>query len=538
SDLSLPDVLRRIVALSAELVGARYAALGVIGPDRKLIEFINVGIDEETRERIGDLPTGGGILGLLIDQPEPLRLHDLAEHPEPLRLDDLTTHPASYGFPRDHPPMRTFLGVPIRVRGEVFGNLYLGEKRGAARFTEEDEQVVLALAAAAGVAIENARLYSEAQQRERWLRAATAIATSVLSGCPTGEVLDLVAAQARRLAAADVALIALCEPDESLLLETADGEDVDGLLGTRLPADSLAGEVVARAASVMIDDASGDDRVQHPFVEEIGAGPMTLVPLGTADRVLGTLILVNRKGGPAFPPPVVEMAQSFAGQVALALVLAAAQEDRSRLAVFEDRDRIARDLHDLVIQRLFAAGMMLQGVGRMVDRPDTAARIARAVDELDETIREVRSTIFALQASPGEESPSLRARVLAEAARAARSLGFDPTASFTGAIDAAVPDAIGEHVQAALREALSNIARHARASRAEVLLEASRDQVCLTVTDNGVGIPPHGRRSGLRNIVSRAEGLGGSCHFEPVDPQGTRLTWRVPLRASGRPGQG
>jgi signal transduction histidine kinase len=515
--LELPQTLRRIVEAGVELVDARYGALGVVGPDRRLVEFVHTGIPTEQAALIGPLPQGRGILGLLI------------ERPEPIRLDDLGTHPASYGFPPHHPRMRTFLGVPIRVRGEVFGNLYLAEKRGSARFSEEDEQVVLALAAAGGVAIENARLYFEAQQRERWLRASTAIATSVLSGRPAADVLDLVAARARQLAAADLAGIALSEPDGTLVLEAVDGDDFDGLVGARLPADSLSAQVVARAAPVAIDDATGDDRLYRPFVDEVSAGPMMLVPLGTPERVLGTLLVLNHKGGASFPAQVLDMVQSFAGQAALAIVLAEAQQDRSRLAVFEDRDRIARDLHDLVIQRLFATGMMLQGVGRMVDRPDTTARIQRAVDELDETIREVRSTIFALQAPATEETPSLRARVLAEAARAARALGFDPTVSFAGAIDTRVPDAIGEQVLAALREALANVARHAHASRAVVLLEASPDEVCLTVTDNGVGIGPHGRRSGLRNLVRRAEDLDGSCGFEPVDPHGTRLRWCVPL---------
>ncbi|NUU22529.1 MAG: GAF domain-containing protein [Streptomycetaceae bacterium] len=518
ADLDLHATLYRIVEEAVELVDAEFGAIGVLGPqgpERELVDFIHVGLDDETAARIGDLPRGRGILGLLIDDPEPLRLADL------------TLHPSSYGFPAHHPPMHSFLGVPIRLRDEVFGNLYLTEKRGRSGFSAEDKQVVRALAAAAGVAIENARLYTQAREREEWIQGSVDITTTLLGTEDPDEALHVVARRARSLASADFSAIYLPQQDGSYLVEITDGEDVSALAGTSIPKGSPLADLIDAGRSMFIADMSTDPRV---MLEQSRAfGPGLFVPLAAGDRVLGALELDRSIGAVPFTGTEQAMFKAFAGQAAVALMLAAAQRDRSRLAVYEDRDRIARDLHDLVVQRLFATGMMLQGAARLAKVPEVIRRLNQAVDELDATIREVRSTIFALQQTPGDAEPGVRARVLREAAAAAPALGFEPAVDFVGPVDSRVTDDVAEQLLAALREALSNAARHAHASRVEVALVVEENAV-LTVTDDGVGIPETGRRSGLDNRRTRAESRGGVAGFGPgPDGRGTTITWRAPV---------
>src|SRR6266542_2982914 len=485
SDLSLPDVLRRIVRSAAELAGAQYAALGVIGPDRKLTEFINVGIDDEIRERIGDLPTGKGILGLLIDEPRPIRLHDLAEHPQ------------SFGFPANHPPMRSFLGVPIRVRGEVFGNLYLTEKSDGVDFTEEDEEIVIALAAAAAVAVENARLFEQTHRREQWLEASTEITGSLLAG----------------------------------------GQNADQLPGHVIPvAGTVAGRVYASGRPELVLDLSTEpepesEQPEESLIPRKELGPTILVPLGAGEHTLGVLVVARAAGALPFTDAEMRMVSAFAGHAALTVEFGRAQEDRERLLVFEDRDRIARDLHDLVIQRLFAIGLGLQGTSRLVSRPDVAGRLAGFVGDLDETIAEVRRTIFALQNEPSADATSLRAQILAAASEAQAPLGFEPHVRFVGPIDSLADDDARADLIGTLREALANVARHAHAGTAQVSARAdpSTGLLELVVTDDGVGIDPaQTRRSGLANLADRAERHGGTLTVD-TGPDGTTLTWRIPV---------
>jgi signal transduction histidine kinase len=356
SDLSLPLVLRRIIAAACELVDARYGALGVIGPGADglgpgLVEFITVGADEDAINRIGPYPEGRGVLGLLITDPKPRRIRNLADHPQ------------SWGFPPNHPPMRSFLGVPIRIRDTVFGILYLTEKRLADEFSQEDEDLVVALASAAAVAIENARLLAR--------------------------------------------------------------------------------------------------------VEE--------------------------------------------------------------LAVVEERERIARELHDVVLQRLFATGLGLQALEAQAVDAHVAGGLHQAVADLDDTVRDIRGAIFALNAYElGERS--LRVLTLALAAEARGSLGFEPHVHFEGPVDAALPAALVAHLHATLRETLSNVARHAGATKVDIHLIA-RDDLTLRVIDNGRGIPvDHRDGNGLRNIAVRARQLGGGVTIAPAGKHGTSVEWRVPFQ--------
>ncbi|SFY48154.1 sensor histidine kinase [Streptomyces sp. F-1] len=520
-ELELEQVLHSIVEAAAALVDAEYAALGVIGPDgTTLAAFHTVGLSEERIHRIGPYPEGHGILGELI------------RHPEPLRLPKISEHPASYGFPPGHPPMNTFLGVPIRVRDQVFGNLYLTEKRGGLDFDEEDESVLATLAVAAGVAIDNARLYEDSRLRERWLLANAEISHSLMSGSERAEALDLIAERARENTGSALAAVAMPMPDtESLGVEIAVGAQAEAHRGLVLPLhNSLMGLAFTAAAPVTSDDVAHDERISQEPPRFEGLGPAVAVPIGTGEGgARGVVLLARESDRPVFSDKETEMLRGFAAQAAIAMELAQRRQAAQQIALLEDRDRIARDLHDLAIQRLFATGMTLQSAGRFIEHPEASERVLRAVDDLDETIKIIRSTIFGLRAREGAAAGGLRARVVRVAGEASPVLGFAPGVRMEGLIDTDVPGEIAEHVVAVLSEALTNIARHAHADRAEVLLVTDGREVRLTVRDNGVGIPDGGRRSGLRNMAERARRLGGRLEVGKGELGGATLEWRVPL---------
>ncbi|MBD0741365.1 histidine kinase [Streptomyces sp. CBMA152] len=520
-ELDLEQALRSIVEAAAVLVDAEYAALGVIGPDgRRLSAFHTVGVSEEQIARIGPYPEGHGILGELI------------HHPEPLRLAKISEHPSSYGFPAHHPPMNTFLGVPIRVRDQVFGNLYLTEKRGGAQFDEEDVSVTLTLAVAAGVAIDNARLYEESRLRERWLQVNAEITHRLMSGDARGEVLGLIAQRAGEITGSALAAVALPMTDTaSLAVEIAVGMDAEAHRGLVLPMDrSLMGLAFSSAAPVTSADVSHDERVSPEPPRFGGLGPSVAVPIGTGDAgVRGVVLLARKAGRPVFTATETETLQAFAAQAAIAMELAERRQDAEEVAVLKDRDRIARDLHDLAIQRLFATGMTLQSAGRFIEHEEAAERVARAVDDLDETIKIIRSTIFGLRTREGAGEAGLRARAVRVVGEAAPVLGFAPSVRMEGLLDTDVPKEIADHVVAVLSESLTNIARHAGASRTDVVLATDGREVRLSVTDNGVGIPADGRRSGLRNLAERAEHLGGRLELGAAEGGGAALMWWVPL---------
>ncbi|MEU7659138.1 sensor histidine kinase [Streptomyces lincolnensis] len=519
-ELDLEQALRSIVQAAAVLVDAEYAALGVIGPDgKRLSEFLTVGVNDEQIAQIGHYPEGHGILGELIRRPEPLRLTKISEHP------------ASYGFPAQHPPMNTFLGVPIRVRDQVFGNLYLTEKQGGAQFDEDDESVLSTLAVAAGVAIDNARLYEESRLRERWLQASAEITHSLLSGSDRAEVLGLIAERAREITSAVLAVVAVpMEDSGALTVELAIGEGAENQRGLVLSADdSLAGRAFSRVAPVTSGDISRDEPGPAGLSVVPGLGPAVAVPIGSGDGVRGVALLVREAGQTVFSEKEAEPLLAFAAQAAVAMELAEHRRDAEQIAVLQDRDRIARDLHDLAIQRLFATGMTLQSAGRFIEHPEASGRVARAVDDLDETIKIIRSTIFGLRSRDDAPGSGLRARVVRAVGDAAPVLGFAPSVRMEGLLDTQVPKDIADDVMAVLAEALTNIARHARAGRVDVLLETGDGEVRLTISDNGVGIPPEGRRSGLRNMTERAERSGGTLEWACPPGAGTTLVWRVPV---------
>ena len=527
SDLSLPVLLRQIVTAACQVVDARYGALGVLpeeGDD--LAQFVNTGFDDETVTAIGALPHGRGILGLLIKEPHPLR------------LDDLTQHAASFGFPDHHPPMRTFLGVPVRVREEVFGNLYLTEKRNGLPFTADDEDLVVALAAAAGVAVENARLYGETQRRHEWTRAATHLAPRLIANDSRGW--HLVAREARRAAGADVALVVRdAAAPLALAVATRDEEGPAGVgttaeLAARQPSSAGAEWDTHRLGDIdenptlarLVVDLGSDDAEQR----EGAARPALVVPLRLTKDRSWALIVVGDRGQPPYTALDLELAGVFADQAALALELATAAQDRRRLAVFEDRDRIARDLHDLVIQRLFATGLGLQGLVPHLQGGAEAARLEGYVDDLDATIRDIRSAIYALHASDrtGDRTRGLLEHLLQESAE---PLGVRPQLTVAGPIDTVVDGDLRADLLAVVREALANVARHAGAHMVKVGVELTGDALLLTVDDDGSGVPADpGRRSGLTNMQHRARRHGGDVRLEDSPLGGTRVSWTAQIR--------
>jgi signal transduction histidine kinase len=515
-DLALPVVLRRIVEAARELVGAQYAALGVIAPDGHLAEFVHDGMSGRAVERIGHLPQGKGLLGALIDDPRPIRLECIQDDER------------SSGFPADHPPMDSFLGVPIRVRDTVFGNLYLAEST-KGRFSSEDEELAAALAATAGMVIDNARLFETLGARQEWLRASATVTRRLLSGGADDAVepLRLIAERCRDLSQADLVTVIRPAPDGGeLRVEIAVGNaDADSPVGVRVPLEgSLAGRVFTTAEPLR---ASSPDQpgLATMAVGRTDLGPVLLLPLLGSQRVHGVLTAARVRGKAVFSEEDLDMAAGFANQASVAIELAEARAEQQRAEILGDRDRIAADLHDHVIQRLFGTGLSLHGVASMLGPGTAKDRVLTAVKDLDDTISQIRTTIYQLGQAASPDRGGIRARLLEVVIEQTPALGFEPSVRFTGVLEQTLPEDVVEDLLAALREALSNVARHARARSAAVAVTASTGQVRLGVTDDGVGVGPITRLSGLANLRRRAEQHGGSFTIAAGERSGTELTW-------------
>ncbi|SEK89600.1 Histidine kinase-, DNA gyrase B-, and HSP90-like ATPase [Blastococcus sp. DSM 46786] len=522
----LEATLREIVEAAVRHVGASYGALGVLTPDgRALDRFVTVGMDQEDHERIGRPPAGAGILGLLVQDPTPLRLADLGRHP------------ASVGIPLGHPPMRSFLGVPVRVRDSVFGNLYLTEKRTGTAFTDADLEVAQGLAAVAGLAIENARLLEHAEQRRAWSQAGTDIATALLSGRPTGEVLRAAAAGVAELAGADaVGILAPLPGDEGTLTVTAAvGPEAADSEGVRIPlTGTRLGEAHRSGTPVLVDDVAIPQKPGTVHAAVIGEftdryGPALFLPLGGPSPPT-TLVALRLRSRPPFDPAVLEPAAAFATHATVAMRLVRSQQREQRLQVQADRDRIARDLHDHVVQRIFATALALDRLGRSLGEtaPDVAGRIAGHVDELDGTIARIRASIFELHGAQDSSSDAVRRR-LAEVVRSVTDgHGVRPDLRVRSEVEDLPPDLAGD-VVAVVRELVTNVVRHAGATRVTVAV-ALGDEVGVVVTDDGGGLPAVTVRSGLANLADRAERRGGRLAIS-TGTSGTEIRWTVPLPA-------
>lgn len=514
-DLSLDAVLERVVQSACRLLRARYGALGVIGDDQALSHFISIGIDGELAHRIGPLPTGHGVLGLLISDPRPMRLHDLRTHPE------------AYGLPDHHPPMQSFLGVPIRVRDVVFGNLYLTEKEDGSDFTAEDEGLAVALAAAAGVAIENARLYDDARRRARWLEACMDVSGLMLSSDRdyTAGGLDPIASRALQESVSELALIvAPAATGPGYLVAGAAGDRSSSFSGRSLTLDSpLLQGVLEGGEPVLLDDAAA------LFGELDGgiSGPLLAVALSTQGAHHGLLLLVRDPDAVEFARTDIEMGAVFGSHVALALELARVHRLREELLVFTDRDRIARDLHDLVIQRLFAAGLSVQSLTRYTKDDLALERIRAITGELDEAIRSLRDTIYSLKSSSGE-TELLSGRIRRVARSSAKSMPFTPRLTISGPVDAVTPEK-ADNVVAVVSEGLSNAIRHSGADAISVSVAVIKGRVTVVITDNGSGFTEPEKRNGLANLEDRARMFDGECTITSAPDAGTSLEWSVPL---------
>lgn len=513
SGLDLDTTLRTIVHTATNLVDAQYGAMEVHDPGHRVVGFVQEGIDDETFRLIGQLPEGRGVVGLLIDDPRPIRLDNIADHP------------ASVGFPPNHPVMRTFLGVPIRITDRVFGNLYLAEKANEERFSEDDEVLVQALAAAAGIAIENARLYQQAKARQAWIEATRDIATELLSGADPATVFRLIAEKALKLTGTEAALVAIPVDDEQptaaelLVVETA---------GTAV---ATAGQTIPVAGTAV--GAAFSDRVpcrleRMEFDGLDGARAALVLPLRTTDTVAGVVVLLREGGAAPFSDEQLEMTAAFADQAALAWQLATSQRRMRELDVLTERDRIARDLHDHVIQQLFAVGLSLQGAIPRARYPEVQQRLSDAVDDLQAVIQEIRTTIFDLHAA-SYGITRLRQRLDDAVAQFAGS-GLRTSVHFDGPLSV-VDGTLADHAEAVVREAVSNAVRHAHASALTVQVTVD-DDLRIEVTDDGCGMPDDVTGSGLTNLRHRAEQAGGTFTIESSTGQGTSLRWSAPLLAS------
>jgi signal transduction histidine kinase len=518
SELSLPIVLQRIVDLAADVTDARYGALGVIGDGGELVEFITTGISARHRQAIGSPPRGQGILGLLIHEPRPIRIANIG------------THAKSVGFPAHHPPMSSFLGAPVQAMGKVFGNIYLTEKRSAPQFSEEDEESLVILATQAGVAIANATLYAESSQRERWLDALRAITTDILAGSDEDSLLAAIAEHARNLAGADSAtILTTSSTPGQLVVAAAVGRYAAQVLGHAVPAaKSISGEVMESGRPLVTEAAATHRHAYQPIMRLGRVGPAIFVPLSVRGRATGTLMVANVIGGRQFDQGTVRLVEAFADQASVAIQYARAQTDLRRLGLMEERERIAKELHDGIIQSLFAVGMNLQGTALMSASPETATRVESAVGELDRVIRDLRNYIFGLR--PGILADRQLNQALEAIGEEVGSTARIPiTVEVDGALSAVLSSRSHEIVQLT-REALSNITRHAQAKRASVRLTRRGADAILTIEDDGIGFDARGPSSGngLRNMRERVAAIGGTLRITSVNGKGTKLRFTIP----------
>jgi len=526
SELSLPMVLQRIVDLAAEVTDARYVALGVIGEGEDLVDFITTGISAEQRKAIGALPRGKGLLGLLIREPRVVRIENIKNHPD------------SVGFPPHHPPMRSFLGAPVQALGRVYGNIYLTEKRGAPEFTLEDERSVHVLATQAGVAIANASLYQELVRRERWLEALREVTGGILEGADAEALLESIAEHARDMAGADAAtILTTTSSADQLEVVAAVGAYAQQVKGQSVPAKkSISGEVIQSGKPLHTDDASTHGHAYQPIIRLGHVGPAIFVPLRVRGRATGTLMVANLKGGRRFDEGTIRLVETFADQASVVIEYGRAQRNLQRLGLMDERERIAKELHDGIIQSLFAVGMGLQGTALQAISPETGRRIEAAVGELDRVIRDLRNYIFGLR--PGilaDRQLDQALRVLGEEAQASSHVLIEVKVDADIAAD--LSSRSHELVQLT-REALSNIARHAQAKHSLVRLERRGSKAVLTIEDDGVGFNARhiSAGSGLRNMRERAAAMGGVLRLTSKPGKGTTLRLTIPgLTPSVRP---
>lgn len=509
---SLPHALQRTARSAREIVGCRYAVIAVVDETGALEHLVPAGDDPAAVQPIGRRPLRDGLLGTVIVDARTVRL------PAP------GVAPEAVGLPADHPVVNSLLGVPIRCGGRTVGALYVSEPEDDRPFTTEHERAAELVAAAAAAVVQRARLADAAAHRQRWLAAAAELTRALLGAAPQDPV-RLVLDRVLVVGAADLAAI---------IAERPDGTGYQVLDATGARAGELAGSVLDRswpALRRVIDDGVPELLVAQPqaaLAELPGAEAALLVPLDAPGLGRAALAVCRGAGRPAFTSGELDAAAALAVQIAPVLPLAAQDTHRERAALREERDRIARDLHDHVIQRLFAIGLSLQSTGTQADVA-TAQRLVASVDELDETIAQIRATIYRLTGPVLPAESSLRARVGRLIDEVEPVLGFRPEVTVRGPADFGLDDELTDDCVAVLREALTNVARHARATRVEVGITVSPTELLIEIADDGRGLGAGARRSGLANLRTRAERHGGRLTVNSSRSHGTRLSWAVPL---------
>ncbi|CQD15126.1 two-component sensor histidine kinase [Mycobacterium lentiflavum] len=521
SDLDdLDATLRRVVVAARKLTSAPYGALAIRDRDGMLISFVHEGIDVDHTRRIGHLPVGKGVLSLsLFDTPA-------------LRLDDLTQHPAAVGFPEHHPAMQAFLGVPITIRGKIFGNLYLTHDEPGCLFSESDEMAARALAFAAAVAIDNAQLFERERTAAKWMAASREITTALLSTVgPSRTPLQIIAEKACALTEAEQAIVLVPDDEElpideidTLVISAAVGLNASEVIGQRIPVDASTSGAVFRSGEPLITEA-----LSYPIqaFTDVGQRSAILMPLRAHDQVAGVIVVARGSQRQPFDDTYLDLVSDFATHAAIALMLAAGRENTRQLTLVAERERIAHDLHDHVIQRLFAAGMDLQGTVARVRSTEVADRLNRTLDDLQTIIEEIRTTIFQLK-SPAGNGGGFRNRIQRAVADLTEGRDIVTTVRMHGPMTAIGGD-LADHAEAVTAEAVSNAVRHSGASRLTIEVHVG-DMLTIDIVDNGCGIPvDNPRRSGLANMLYRAEQVGGRCEISNAPGGGTRVCWTAPL---------
>ena len=515
SDLDLSTVLTRIAEVARRLVGAEYAAMGVTAGDGHLEQFIHVGMPDDIVARIDHLPEGKGLLGALIQDPQPVRLRTLAEDQR------------SSGFPAEHPPMESFLGVPIRVRDEVYGNLYLTNQTDG-EFSADDEAIAEALAASAGIAIANARLFEESRYRERWSTALAETNKQMLAN-EEENALQILIERVMDLASADVVCVLLAVPDqEQLVVDRAIGHGAEALEDMTFPLGGSTVQSVMHEGEPRIVDRT-EGFTSDGFLDRTAMGEAILVPFDIHSTQCGILAVARAVERESFRERDVEMASSFAGQVTLAVQRSDARANQQRVDILEDRSRIARDLHDHVIQRLFGAGLSLQAVASGLGPGEPSRRIMEQIGSIDDTIAQIRESIFALKSDSQHPTGGVRSRLREVIDRVADQLPGSPKVRFLGPVDLMSDREIADDAAAVVTEGLANIIRHSEAESVTVTVAAADGQLTIDVIDDGTGFGEQKLKSGLANLRDRAEHRGGSFVAQDSKPHGTHLTWSIPI---------
>lgn len=520
SELDLGATLHRIITAATDLIDAPYGAIGVRGQDGGIVTFVHAGISAEIERLIGRLPAGKGLLGIPI------------VNGQSLRLGDVTEHSAAVGFPEHHPKMRAFLGVPIMVRGEVFGSLYLADDDSTRTFSETDEMMVQGLASAAATAIDNAQLFERATAIAEWTKASREISTALLSGIEAdSSPLQLIAERARELTDAEQAIVLVASDPELSAMETdilvvsaAAGLNSALVVGQQVPIEASTTGAVFRSGQPVITDL-----FRYPILAftDVGERPAVVVPLRARHGVVGVIAVARAVHHAPFDNSHLELMGDFADHAAIALTLASARDQARELMIVADRERIAHDLHDHVIQRIFAVGMDLQGTVAMARSPQIASRLNRTIDDLQSTINQIRAAVFKLEPSAGWDV-GFRQRVQDAVADLTENRDIATILRISGSTTV-VSDELADHAEAVLKEAVSNAIRHSGATSLTIEV-AVADALVLDILDNGSGIAAGNiRRSGLANMQRRARQAHGTCDIETPPGGGTHVRWTAPL---------